>query len=234
MAEPSYHTQQMREMPAEQRPRERLARYGEESLSNEELLAIILRTGTPRENAVTFAQRLITQFGGLRGLAQASISELQEVNGVGLAKAAQIKAALSLGRRLIKAKGMESNMVTSPDAAAEQFIVRMATEMQEQVMVMLLDTKHRIQRVVHAYQGDVKSANVRACEVFREAVRDNSTAIILAHNHPSGDPTPSPQDIELTRQIVAAGKLMDITVLDHLIIGRERYISLKERGLVQF
>jgi len=230
MADVEYHTL-IKEMPESERPRERLELYGESALSNAELIAIALRTGSKTENAVGLAFRLLTAFQGLAGLAQASVRELCEVPGVGPAKAAQLKAALELGRRLILSSGDSRPQITCPADAANLFSAAMSTEPQEQLRVMLLDSKHRVQRMQVVYVGNVNSSMIRVAEVFRQAVKDNAVAIVVAHNHPSGDPTPSPEDVQVTEQMARAGQVLDIELLDHLIIGKQRYVSLKERGL---
>ncbi len=230
MGDVEYHTL-IKEMPKSERPRERLELYGEAALSNAELIAIALRTGSRTENALGLAQRLLTAFQGLGGLAQASVRELCEVSGIGPAKAAQLKAALELGRRLILSSGDSRPQITCPGDAANLFLAAMSTEAQEQLRVMLLDSRHRVQRMSVVYVGNVNTSMIRVAEVFRQAVKDNSAAIVVAHNHPSGDPTPSPEDVRVTEQMVRAGKMLDIEVLDHLIIGKQRYVSLKERGL---
>lgn len=230
MADAVYRTL-IKEMPASERPRERLALYGESALSNAELLAIALATGTRRENVVGLAQRLLTTFNGLDGLARASFAELCDVSGIGPAKAAQIKAALALGRRLILAANEGRPQITSPDDAAQLLMAAMSAEFQEQLRVILLDTRHHVLRMVVVYVGNANTAVVRMGEIFRDAIKDNATAIIVAHNHPSGDPTPSPEDIALTVEIVKTGKLLDIAVLDHIIVGKSNYVSLKQRGL---
>lgn len=230
MAEMEYRTL-IKEMPVNERPRERLEFYGEAALSNAELLAIALRTGSQHANAVELANQLLTRFRDLRGLVRASVLELCEVPGIGPAKATQIKAALELGRRLALSSGEERLQIKSPEDAANLLMAAMGDEMQEQLRVLLLDSKHYVQRIPVVYVGNVNTAIVRMAEVFRDAIKDNSVAIIVAHNHPSGDPTPSQEDIALTVDLVRAGALLGINVLDHLIIGRQHYVSLKDRGL---
>lgn len=230
MAEMEYRTL-IKEMPVNERPRERLEFYGAAALSNAELLAIALRTGSQRANAVELANQLLTRFRDLRGLVRASVLELCEIPGIGPAKATQIKAALELGRRLALSSGEERLQIKSPEDAANLLMAAMGDEMQEQLRVLLLDSKYYVLRMPVVYVGNVNTAIVRMAEVFRDAIKDNSVAIIVAHNHPSGDPTPSREDIALTEDLVRAGALLGISVLDHLVIGKQRYISLKERGL---
>jgi DNA repair protein RadC len=177
------------------------------------------------------AERLLSQFGGLAGLAQASHDELCQVHGIGEAKATQIKAALELGRRLLATAPHERPQVRSPADVANLLMLEMSLLEQEHLRAVLLDTKNVVIRVINVYAGNLNTAVVRVGEVFREAIRANCASIIVVHNHPSGDPTPSPEDVRVTEQLVEAGRLLDIDVLDHLVIGRNRYVSLKERGL---
>ncbi len=220
----------VRAWPESERPREKLARHGAHALSTAELLAIILRTGTVGEDAVALAQRLLVARGGLAGLADASMTELTGEHGLGLAKGAQLQAALELGRRLILDPGAARPRVCSPGDAAT-LVMDMGLLPREALRVLLLDTKNQVVAAPVVYQGSINTVVVRAGELFREAVRHNAASLILAHNHPSGDPTPSPEDIAVTRAVVAAGRLLAIDVLDHLVIGRGRFVSLKERDL---
>jgi DNA repair protein RadC len=227
---PRYHVT-IHDMPAGERPRERLEHYGPEALSTAELMAILLRTGSQGENVLALATRLLIEFGGLAGLTRASFSELAAVRGMGQAKAAQLKAGLEMGRRLLIAAPDERPQINSPADAANLLMLEMGYLEQEHLRVLMLDTKNRVLGSPTVYKGNVNTSVVRVAEVFREAIRHNSTALIVAHNHPSGDPTPSPEDVRITRQIVEAGNLLGVEVLDHLIIGQGRYVSLKERGL---
>jgi len=221
----------IRDLPDDLRPRERMLYAGPSALSTAELLAIILRVGNRGENVIRMSERLLSEFGGLPGLAQANFEELCSTHGIGDAKATQIKAALELGRRLMAAAPQERLQVRSPLDVANLLMLEMSLLEQEQLRVVLLDTKNFIIRVHSVYTGSLNSAVVRISEVFREPIRTNSAAIVVTHNHPSGDPTPSPEDVRVTEMIVEAGALLDIDVLDHLIIGRNRFVSMKERGL---
>lgn len=221
----------IRDLPDDLRPRERMLYAGPSALSTAELLAIILRVGNRGENVIRMSERLLSEFGGLPGLAQANFEELCGAHGIGDAKATQIKAALELGRRLMAAAPQERLQVRSPLDVANLLMLEMSLLEQEQLRVVLLDTKNFILRVHTVYTGSLNSAVVRISEVFREPIRTNSAAIVVTHNHPSGDPTPSPEDVRVTEMIVEAGALLDIDVLDHLIIGRNRFVSMKERGL---
>lgn len=213
------------------RPRERLASLGPQALSNAELIAILLRVGVPGENAVQVGQRLLQTFGGIAGIHRAPFVDLINQHGIGEAKAAQLKAAVELGRRLTLESPDERPTINSPADAAALVRYEMAALEQEHLRVMLLDRRNRVLEVTDLYRGSVSSAQVRVGEIFREAIRKNASALIVIHNHPSGDPTPSPDDVALTRAIVQAGKMLDVDVLDHLVIGQGRWVSLKERGL---
>jgi DNA repair protein RadC len=222
----------IRDLPAGERPRERLAHAGEGALSTTELLAIILRTGVGGESVLDMARRLLARYGGLPGLARASFAELRAEKGLGRAKTAQLKAALELGRRMLLASPAEDRFVVrSPADVAQLLMAEMAHLEQEHFRVLYLDTRNRLLDIETVYVGSLNASHIRVGEVFRDAVKRNCAAIIVAHNHPSGDPTPSPEDVEVTRQLVAAGNLLDIEVLDHLIIGQQRFVSLRERGL---
>lgn len=219
------------EMPNHERPRERLRDYGPEALADAELLAILLRVGVSGVNVVQLAQQLLIECGGWRGLQQASFHALQGRHGMGAAKAAQLKAALEIGRRLAMLSLEERFQISSPDDVAKLMLIDMAHLDQEHLKTICVDTKNRVLKIQTVYIGTLNAAGMRVGEIFKEAIKINSAALILCHNHPSGDPTPSPEDIAVTRQIVEAGKLLDIEVLDHLVIGQGRYVSLRERGL---
>jgi DNA repair protein RadC len=214
-----------------ERPRERLAKHGAQVLSNAELLAILLRVGVPGENAVQVGNRLLHELGGLQGIHRASYEEVCAQHGIGIAKAAQIKAAIELGRRLAAEVPEEKPSIHSPSDAANLIQYEMGALEQEELRVILLDIRNHVDRILTIYKGTLNSSHVRVGELFKQAVRSNAAAIIVAHNHPSGDPTPSPDDIVLTKAIVQAGKLLDVDVLDHLVIGKGQFVSLKEKGL---
>jgi DNA repair protein RadC len=214
-----------------ERPRERLARLGPDALSDAELIAILLRVGLQGENAVQVGQRLLLELKGLAGLHRASFEEVCDQKGIGIAKAAQIKAAIELGRRMVSASPEERTIIHSPGDAANLVMYEMSSLEQEELRVMLLDTRNRVMAIRPVYKGSLNSSQIRVGEVFKDAIRTNAAHVLVVHNHPSGDPSPSAEDIAITRAIVQAGKLLDIEVLDHLVIGQGRYVSLKERGL---
>lgn len=219
----------LRDLPNGELPRERLVRYGAGVLATAELLAIVLRTGRQGANALDLGQQLVAEF-GLAGLARASVDELCRLPGCGPTKAVQVKAAIELGRRLIAQAPAELRQISTPADAAAMLMPEMALLEQEHLRVVLLNMKHHVLGVHEVYKGSVGASPIRIGEVFREAVRRNCAAIIVAHNHPSGDPAPSKEDVYVTQQLVEAGELLDIEVLDHVIIGHDRWISLRERG----
>lgn len=221
----------VKEMPEGERPRERLQRIGAQALSAGELLAIILRTGTGGENVLVLANRLLSQYGGLSGLASADFNKLVQEHGLGPAKTTQIMAALELGRRLLLEEPQMRLQIRSPSDASKYLMATIGFEEQEMFVVLYLDTRNRIVETETLYKGSLNTSLVRIGEVFRGAVRQNCASLIVAHNHPSGDPEPSPEDVALTKRLVEAGKLLEIDVLDHLVIGHNRYVSLRERAL---
>lgn len=222
----------IKELPSSERPRERLLHYGANALSNAELLAIVLRTGSAQENVINLAQRLLKDFRNLGGLSKADTTELTRAHGVGPVKVAEIKAALELGKRLLVEAPDERAQVRSPADAANLMIPMMSLLEQEELYVLLLDTKNRVLATEQVYKGSLNTTHIQVGELFKKAVRHGGcNSIIVVHNHPSGDPTPSPEDVAVTKQIVEAGKLLDIDVLDHLVVGGQGFVSLKERGL---
>ena len=218
----------IRDLPAADRPRERLRDAGAAALSNQELLAILLRTGQANESALAIASRLLAQFEGLVGLARTSFAELCAERGLGEAKAAQVQAALELGKRLAAAQPEERTTIRSPDDVANLLLGEMGLLDQEHLRVLLLNTRNQVLGAPEVYRGSVHTAVVRIGELFREALRQNAPCIILVHNHPSGDPTPSSEDISMTRQAIEAGELLDIEVLDHIVIAHGKFVSMKE------
>lgn len=223
-----YHAT-VHDMPHDERPRERLRTYGPQSLSNAELLAIILRTGTSRQNVLELAGNLLAKYGGLAGLIRVDFSELCQEHGLGEAKCSQLKAALELGKRLTRQQIEEKYQIKSPRDAANLVMIEMTHLDHEQLRILVLDTKNQVVENISRYQGTVNSSVLRIAEIFRPAITRNCPAILVCHNHPSGDPAPSPEDIAVTEQLVQAGKILDIELVDHLIIGNHRYISLKEQ-----
>lgn len=219
-------------LPPWERPRERLVALGASALSDRDLLAIVLRTGSAGTSALVLAERLLETFGSLRGLLEASVEEMARVRGIGMAKAAQVKAALELGRRLTaRTRGFRPS-VSSPQEAAELVMEDLRYLDRETFQAILLDTKHRVLGVQLVSVGHLNGAPAHPRELFKDAIRRSAAALVLVHNHPSGDPQPSPEDIALTRRLTKAGELLGIKVLDHIIVGEGCYVSLREQGLM--
>lgn len=225
-------TLRIRELPTDERPREKLLARGAAALSDAELLAILVNTGPTGESVTSMCQRILNAFGGnLFGLMRGDLDALLKIRGVGPAKAVTILAAIELGRRIAQLAPEERQQVRNPEDLARIFLPRLLALDHEELWVAVLDTKHQLERLVPVYQGSVNSAQVRTAEIFKEAVRANAPAIALAHNHPSGDPTPSADDIALTANLERAASILDIELLDHLIIGQGRWLSLRRLGL---
>ena len=220
-----------KELPSDERPRERLKAYGPSTLSTSELLAILLSTGFTGKSVTAVAQDMLREFGGLTGLLRADYTDLKRIKGLGDAKATTIKAAMELGRRMAALSDIDRPKIGSPDDVFQIVGVEMMALDQEQLRVVLVDTKHQVISIRIVYQGTANQATARVGELFRDAVRHNAVGIILVHNHPSGDPAPSSADVSLTEEVIEAGKLLDIDVLDHVIIGYGQYVSMKRLGL---
>lgn len=221
----------IREVPPDERPRERLAQRGVGGLTTPELIALVWGSGTRGRSAVDLAADALARHEGLAGLARATDLELLELPGVGSAKAAQLLAAFELGRRQLADWPTGRWTIRGPADVADRLILQMGRLEREELRVVMLDTKHHVLRIGTVYQGNVSASLVRVGELFRDAVRLNAAAVILVHNHPSGDPTPSPDDLHLTAEALAAGRLLDIALLDHLVIGHDAYVSLRDRGV---
>jgi DNA repair protein RadC len=219
------------DLAVEDRPRERLAEQGAQSLNTAELLAILLRVGVKGENAVQVGQRLLNTFDGLGGLHRASFDEVKAQRGLGEAKAATLKAAIELGRRMSMLAPEERPTINSPADAAALVQYEMSALEQEHLRAILLNTRNQVLDIIELYRGSLNSSPVRIAEVFKPAIRKNAASLILVHNHPSGDPTPSADDIVLTKAIREAGRLLDLELLDHLVVGQGRFISMKEQNL---
>lgn len=230
--ETSHNELLLRDVPIEERPRERMLQYGAPSLNNAELLAILLRTGARRESAVHLAGRLLKQCGGLRGLVDMTTEQLTELKGIGEAKALQIQAGIELGRRLAKSSLHETVTIRSPQDVAALVSEELRYLQKEHFVCLFLNTKNHVLGQETLSMGSLNASIVHPREVFRAAIKRSSASIICIHNHPSGDPTPSPEDIQMTKRLMEAGEIVGIEVLDHVIIGDQRYVSLKELGLI--
>ncbi len=219
----------MKELSIDDRPREKLIRHGVTALGDNELVAIVLGSGSSRANALSTANELLTACGGLRGMARSTSDDLARVPGIGCAKAAQLLAALELGRRTL-ARVEERVQLRTPREAAAYLLPRFGSRSIEQFGIVLLDTRHRVLRTKVLTVGTSNASVAEPRDVYREALMGAAMALVVFHNHPSGDPTPSPDDVELTRRLAAAGVLMGIELVDHLVLGDMRYCSFKELG----
>lgn len=220
----------IQQVATQERPRERLVLFGAEQLSNHELLAILIGSGTKKESVLDIATRLLNQFETLLNLKHATIEELQAVDGIGRVKAMYLLAAFELGRRSHLPNRLERTVVKHPDDAADYLMSDLAQLMQEHFVVLFLNVKNEIIHKQTIFIGSLNASIVHPREIFREAVKRSAASIICAHNHPSGNPTPSPEDIEVTKRIAEAGGIIGIELLDHIIIGDYRYISMKGKG----
>ena len=218
----------MKDLSPDDRPREKLRHHGPAALGDNELVALVIGNGSRRGNALSVANALLTAHGGLHGLTRCVTDDLMRIAGIGRARAAQIVAAIELGRRALALKPGARFQIRRPEDAAAYLMPRFGSRGVEQFGILLLDAKHRVMRTAVLAIGTLNSSIVTPRDVFREAAIGGATAIVIFHNHPSGDPTPSPDDVTLTRRLVAAGTLMGIDVVDHLILGDARYWSIKE------
>ncbi|TMV52922.1 JAB domain-containing protein [Paenibacillus mesophilus] len=222
----------MRDVPMEERPRERMLRAGAGALSNAELLAILLRTGTINESAVALAQRLLIEAGGLRRLVEMNTEQLTALKGIGHAKALQVQAGIELGKRLVRTAQPETVTIRSPHDVSLLMMEDLRYLQKEHFVCLFLNTKNHVIGQETLSIGSLNASIVHPREVFLAAIKRSSASIICVHNHPSGDPTPSPEDIDITRRLVEAGSVIGIDVLDHVIIGDLTSVSLKELGLM--
>ncbi len=222
----------IRDLPLEERPREKLKNLGAGVLSNAELLAILIRSGSRDESAIQVATRILVRGGGLRNLPGLSLEELQENKGIGPDKAAMIKAALELGSRLATTLPERSGSITTPKQAADLFMEDLRYKKKEYFKILLLNTKNHVISKEEISVGSLSASIVHPREIFNIPMRKSAASVILIHNHPSGDPAPSREDLEVTRRLVDGGNLLGVTVRDHIIIGDGRFFSFREQGLI--
>lgn len=222
----------IKDIPTEDRPRERLLSLGSSHLSNQEILAILLGSGTKDESVMDLSNRVLMHFEGIKLLSDATIEELTAIKGIGPAKGVLILAAIEMGKRMSEYKPSERYIIRSPEDGANFVMEEMRTLSQEHFVVLFLNTKNQIIHRQTVFIGSLNASIVHPREVFREAVKRSAASIICAHNHPSGDPTPSQEDIHVTRRLVESGKMIGIELLDHLIIGDRKFVSLKEKGYI--
>ncbi|PEJ31923.1 RadC family protein [Bacillus pseudomycoides] len=220
----------IRDVLKEEQPRERLLVEGASSLSNRELLAVLLRTGSKEESVLTLADQILYHFDGLRMLKDATIEEMTSIHGVGIAKASQLIAAFELGRRMVRLEYQNRYSIRSPEDCASYMMEEMRFLQQEHFVCLYLNTKNQVMHRQTVFIGSLNASIVHPREVFKEAFRHAAASIICLHNHPSGDPTPSREDIEVTKRLVECGRIIGIEVLDHIIIGDHKFVSLKEKG----
>ncbi len=227
-------TRRIKDWPAEERPREKLLTRGAETLSDAELLALVLRTGeaTTRTSALDHARQLLAHFGGLRQLAAAGISELCRIKGIGPAKAAEIQAVFQIARRFADTRLQPGDRFTSSQEVFLSFHERLRDHKREVFYTLLLDSKNRLIREIPISEGSLTASIVHPREVFAPVIRESASAVLFVHNHPSGDPTPSREDLDITRRLKEVGDLMGVRVLDHIVVGSERYVSFADRGLL--
>ncbi len=226
------HSFTIHDLPLSERPRERLIKLGAEALSAQEILALILGRGIKDESVMVTAQRLLSEFGNLKGVANASIEELSKIRGIGVAKATQLKAAFELSKRLeAYPDSGKKAVIKTPEDVVEQVKSRLKGKKKEHFLALFLDTRNQLIGIAPISVGSLDASIVHPREVFKEALSATAASVIFAHNHPSGDPQPSEDDIALTKRLVQAGEIMGIEVLDHIIVGGTSYISMKAKGL---
>lgn len=222
----------IKELPADQRPRERLHAYGAQALTTAELIAILIRVGTRERSAVSLGEFLLAHFGNIKGIASASIEELSKIKGLGPAKAAEIKAAIEFGNRLSLFTEDVRPAIGGPRDVANLLMPDLRYLKKETLKSILMDTKNRVLSIKTVSIGDLSSSIVHPREVFKDAIIASAASLIVAHNHPSGDPTPSADDVAVTKRLMDAGVIIGIDLLDHIVIGDGKFVSLKERGLI--
>jgi DNA repair protein RadC len=222
----------VRDLPRQERPRERLQKFGPEALSAQELLALVIGRGIPKKSVMSIAQELLVRFGNVRAISHATIEELSQIKGIGLAKAAQIKASFELGRREELEPELKNFDIKDPESVVKAIRASIKDKAKEHFKLILLNPRNKIIGISTISIGTLNASLVHPREVFKDAITHSAASVVLAHNHPSGDPEPSEDDIKITKKLVDSGKILGIEVLDHIIIGKNNFCSFKERGLI--
>lgn len=222
----------IKEMPLHERPRERLMKYGADSILTHELIAIVFRTGHLKLSALELAKQLLYQYDSLKELAHAPIQEYQSISGIGSSKAVELKAAFELGRRSVRETFPKKLTLTSPEAIFQFLKDKYELKTQEHLIALYLNTKGELIKQEVLFIGSLNTSVIHPRDIFKHAVLNSAASIVIVHNHPSGDPTPSKPDIDVTKVIASNGSMMDIPLLDHIILGRDRYFSFKEKGVL--
>ncbi|HEX2966673.1 MAG TPA: DNA repair protein RadC [Syntrophorhabdaceae bacterium] len=222
------------DLPLQERPRERLVKHGPDKLSAQELLAIVLGRGVSGKSVMSISQELIAKFGSIRGISEATVEELALIKGIGAAKAAQLMAVFELGKRqdIDETRAFQKYEITNPASVVDAVRDSISDKRKEHFKLLILNTRNRIVAITDVSTGTLSSSLVHPREVFRDAIEHSGSSVVLAHNHPSGNPEPSEEDLRITRRLADAGRIIGIEVLDHIIIGKETYVSFKEKGLL--
>lgn len=220
------------DLPKQERPRERLQRFGPEALSAQELLALVIGRGTPGKSVVNIAQELLVKFGNIKAISEATIEELSKIKGIGLAKAAQIKASFELGKRQDLEIELDDLDIKKPQDVVKAIRARIQDKAKEHFKLILLNTRNKIIGISTVSIGTLNTSLVHPREIFKEAIIHNAASVVLAHNHPSGDTEPSENDLTITKRLAEAGKILGIEVLDHIIVTKAGFFSFKEKGLL--
>jgi len=222
----------VRDLPRQERPRERLQKFGPEALSAQELLALVIGRGIPKKSVMNIAQELLAKFGNIKAISQATIEELSQIKGIGLAKAAQIKACFELGRREDLEPELINFDIKNPETVVKAIRAGIKDKAKEHFKLILLNPRNKIIGISTVSVGTLNASLVHPREVFKDAIVHSAASVVLAHNHPSGDPEPSEDDLKITKKLVDSGKILGIEVLDHIIIGKNNFCSFNERGLI--
>jgi len=222
----------VRDLPKTERPRERLLKLGPEALSAQELLALIIGRGIPGKSVINIAQELVSKFGNIKGVGEATIEQLCQIRGIGPAKAAQILACFEIGKRSSLAPDQKKYDITNPETVIKAVRASIKDKAKEHFKLIILDSRNKILTITNVSIGTLNANLTHPREIFKDAITHNAASVVLVHNHPSGDPEPSEDDLKITKQLTEAGKIMGIEVVDHIIIGQEKYLSFKEKKLI--